>query len=229
MRRITASLVFAFLAVSAASASAETFGVKARDDYFTPDFRVLVNGDSVTWTVEGVNGHTVTSFPGSANSFDSSPETTDSCTIDGGLLGDERETDCLRAGSGFTVSFPDPGTYDYFCKIHGDPSRKPDPRAEVGAQPCQMCGRILVKPPSTSRPATRRPTPTADQTGSEPEPTASSSESMTGSPPASTDPSIVAAPGQDGGGGAPIAIAALAIGLLAGVAVLVWRRYLAPR
>jgi plastocyanin len=209
-------------------AGAETAVIKARDSYFTPDFRVLVTGDSARWTVESSQGHTVTSYPGAPRSFDSSPETTDSCTT-GGLL--PEPTDCLQPGSSYERNFSQPGTYDYYCKIHGDPSERPDPDLNAAAQPCGMCGQIVVKTPSSSRPATRRPAPAqSEQPRAEPSETPDPSPGASPSP--SDDPSLdpVANPGTDEGGLSPamgrLVISVIAIALLSGLGYLVWRRFL---
>lgn len=208
---------------------AETASIKGRDFYFTPDFRVLVTGESALWTIEGSAGHTVTSYPNSPTSFDSSPGTLDTCEPSGGgLLGEEVTPDCLQQGETFgPVTFDTVGTVDYYCKIHGNPGVHPDPSASAGSQPCGMCGRILVKVPSTGRPATRHPTPEPDETGSEvASPTPSASASVSADPSPQPSGSLIAgAADGDGSGGLRALFATGAIALLIGLGVLVWRRY----
>jgi plastocyanin len=232
MRRCVAALVACGLVVLVpASAGAGSASIKVRDDYFTPDFRILVPGDDALWFVEGFNGHTVTSYPDAPEPFDSSPLTTTTCTEDGGILG-STATDCLEQGDDWgPVEFDLVGTYDYYCKIHGDPSIDPVPSASAASQPCGMCGRILVKVPSSSRPATRHPTPEADPTqASEATPSASVTPSATEATNPQPSGSLVAggseAPGG-GSGGLRALFAAVAIGLLTGLGALVWRRYFA--
>lgn len=208
-------------------AHAETASIKVRDSYFTPDFRVLVVNDSAEWVVEGSAGHTITSYPNSVHQFDSSPGTTDSCEpVDGGLLDDDIVPDCLQQGDTWDETFTTAGRVDYYCKIHGDPSVHPDPSASVGSQPCGMCGRIVVKVPSSARPATRHPTPGPNPTETvDPSATPSASASAAVSP--SPGGSLVAGAetGDGGSGGLRALFATGAIALLIGLGVLVWRRY----
>ena len=231
MRRgFAVPIVMLFAALSAWPVQAETSSVKARDFYFTPDFRVLVTGDSVLWTVEGSAGHTITSYPNAATSFDSSPGTTDTCEPSGGgLLEGEVTPDCLQQGQTWgPETFNTVGTVDYYCKIHGNPSVHPDPSVSAGAQPCGMCGRILVKVPSSARPATRHPTPGPDTSETaDPSASPSASASIPGDPSPQPSGSLIAGGGDaDGGSGGLRALFATgAIALLTGLGVLVWRRY----
>lgn len=227
-RILRVTLAIGFLAFTAV-AEADTASTKVRDDYMTPHFRVLVTGDTMRWEVEGSNGHTVTSYPGSPRSFDSSRNTTDACST-GGLF--PTSTDCLERGDTFEVTFLRPGTYDYYCKIHGDPNVRPTAGSSATQQPCGMCGQIIVKNASTSRPATRRPVATATrpaEASASPSPSPSASPSNSSDP--ALDPSVVGS--QDPGGGfstgtGRLVISVVAIALLAGLGYLVWRRFLAP-
>lgn len=228
MRRILVASIAAAAVILPLPAGADTAVIKARDFYFTPDFRVLVTGDSARWIVEGNEGHTVTSYPGAPTSFDSSPETEDSCET-GGLF--PETTDCLQPGAAYERTFSQAGTFDYYCKIHGDPNKRPDPDLNAAAQPCGMCGQIVVKTPTSSRPATRRPAPGhTEQPRSEASETPEPSPGSTPSP--SENPSLdpLANPGQDDGGLSPVTgrlvISAIAIAILSGLGYLVWRRFL---
>ncbi len=70
------------------------------------DTRVAV-GSTVVWKQSGLQAHSVTAAD---ESFDSSP----SCS--------PIKTDkCLEEGDDFRVEFTEPGTYDYYCKVHGLP------------------------------------------------------------------------------------------------------------
>lgn len=234
-RSISLGVLSAAALVLALPVDAATSTVKARDDYFTPDFRVVVTGDTVSWTVEGTNGHTITSYPGSPYQFDSSPSTIDTCEASteggGGLLPGSPTPvtpDCLERGDTYERRFDQVGTIDYYCKIHGDPSRKPKASRHAADQPCGMCARIVVKTPASHRPATRNPAPaTATPTSSE-EPSGSPSAEPS---PSEIDPSLSgnASDEPTGGSGAPRAvIATFAVLILTGLGYLVWRRYFQP-
>lgn len=235
MRRALVAILLGLFGIMAVGpVAAATSSVKTRDDYFTPDFRVLVVGDKVQWQVEGGNGHTITSYPGSPTDFDSSPETTDTCETTpgsgGGIIGGDPEPpvvpDCLYAGAIFEETFDTVGTIDYYCKIHGNPKKRPKASANAASQKCGMCGRLVVKVPSTMRPA-----PDNDDVPSQttsPDPTASESgDTSTPSPSPSIDPSLIAGPGDAQGpnSAGTIIIASFALALLSGLGYLVWRRY----
>lgn len=69
--------------------------VSVEDFLFDPDAVTIAAGGQVTWTFNGAVAHNVTSSSGGfANSADQSSGT-------------------------YTVTFPNPGTFDYFCSIHG--------------------------------------------------------------------------------------------------------------
>jgi plastocyanin len=78
--------------------------VAIRDNFYDASVITVQLGDTVSWTNEGSNAHTVTS----EGFFDSSP----SCL--GGVVG------CMQPGDRFTLTFDAAGTYRYNCKIHGD-------------------------------------------------------------------------------------------------------------
>jgi plastocyanin len=224
----------ALLGTMAWPVQASTATVKVRDSYYTPDFRVIVTGDRVVWQVEGSEGHTVSSYPGDPVVFDSSPGTVDSCeptSTGGGLIGGGSQVvpDCLRQGDTYDQTFEDPGTIDFYCKVHGNPAKRPKPEKPSSSQPCGMCARILVKVPSTIAPATRHPTPEPHNNTN---PSASASPSPSVSPTVSGSPepgtSLVAgeSDGSTGGSGGLRALFATgAIALLTGLGVVVWRRY----
>jgi plastocyanin len=86
---------------SSSSAGAST--VDVQDNRFVAPSITITAGDSVTWSVSGVGTHSVTADDGS---FDSSP----ACP-----------TSCLSHGSTFSHTFSIPGTYPYYCRIHGGP------------------------------------------------------------------------------------------------------------
>jgi plastocyanin len=72
-----------------------TVDVAVQDDTFGPENTTVNAGDTVVWTWEGSNPHTVTSDTG-------------------GLFGSAQQT----AGT-FSFVFNTPGTYAYYCSVHG--------------------------------------------------------------------------------------------------------------
>jgi LPXTG-motif cell wall-anchored protein len=69
--------------------------VSAIDDAFSPRTLTVDPGETVTWSNDGENLHTVTSDDGV---FDSGP---------------------MDAGAAFSFTFEQPGTYPYYCQVHG--------------------------------------------------------------------------------------------------------------
>ena len=106
--------------------------VDVLDNAFDPESVTITAGDTVTWDVTGANPHTITADDGS---FDQS----------------------VATGDTFEQTFDTPGTYAYYCRIHG------------AAGGVGMSGTIVVEAaaasPSPSDTATS--TPTATPTGSE--------------------------------------------------------------
>ena len=85
---------------SASPAAASDWSVNVIDYEFQPQARAIAVGDSVTWNFT-VDGHTATSKPGQAESWNSAP--------DGGTN---------SAGVPFTKVFNRPGRYQYICVPH---------------------------------------------------------------------------------------------------------------
>lgn len=77
------------------------------DTDFRPRRTAIEAGTEVIWTQVGDQPHSVSAADGS---FDSSP----SC----GPLAVEK---CLGMDDAFSFTFYDPGTYRYYCKVHGLP------------------------------------------------------------------------------------------------------------
>lgn len=75
--------------------------IRIRDNSFDPPVLSVAVGRIVAWRHEGNNPHTVTS---------GTP------TQDPGSLFDSGN---LNNGNGFTFTFNQAGTYQYFCRIHG--------------------------------------------------------------------------------------------------------------
>lgn len=219
------SIVLAATALIPWPASAADFQIKAKDIYFTPSTRVITVGDTVTWTNDGDESHTVSSFPGAPAAFDSSPN--DDVCDDGNPLTPER---CLDPGDNFEFTFTTAGIYDYRCKVHGDTNAKPVAKGDQ-SEPCGMCGRVDVRAAS-SKPPEPSETPTLNRPSS-PTPSPSVSPSPTVSPEESPslpiEPGNGETPGGDSGGGAGSrgVIAIVAIAVLSGAGFFTWRRFLA--
>lgn len=64
-------------------------------------------GSTIVWKQSGLQAHSVTAAD---DSFDSSP----SCSP-------IKTEKCLGEGDDFSVDFTEPGSYDYYCRVHGLP------------------------------------------------------------------------------------------------------------
>jgi plastocyanin len=89
------------LSVGAAEGN-QAVGMQSRQ--YEPKELTVPAGTTVEWTNNEAIPHSVTADDGS---FDSHP----SCGGDGGT--------CLKQGEKFRQTFSKPGTYPYFCHIHG--------------------------------------------------------------------------------------------------------------
>ena len=78
-----------------ATAAPSTAAVTVRDNAFDPDEVVVAVGGTVTWTWAGSSQHNVT-------------------WVSGGLPNSATQTSGTHS-----VTFTSPGTYDYYCSIHG--------------------------------------------------------------------------------------------------------------
>ncbi|HLZ31342.1 MAG TPA: cupredoxin domain-containing protein [Chloroflexota bacterium] len=101
MRRTIGYLVIALLAgclapSTVASAQAPST-IAIQDNQFNPAQVTTSSGATLIWSNAGGDQHTVTADDGS---FDSGP---------------------LNPGDAFTLPAPAPGTYPYYCQIHGGP------------------------------------------------------------------------------------------------------------
>src|SRR5436309_10873699 len=96
---LAALLVLVALPRRASAATAVTL----EDNTFNPRMVTVATGSTVTWTDDGANPHSVTADDGS---FDSSP----GCP-----------SACLKRGDTFAFTFPGPGMFRYYCRIHGAP------------------------------------------------------------------------------------------------------------
>jgi plastocyanin len=91
-----------------APAGAASRSVTIVDNAFNPDNITVLVGDSVTWRNTGQRGHSVKADDGS---FDSSP----GCSF-------QNTSSCMAKDGTFTVTFSQPGSYFYYCAVHGSPN-----------------------------------------------------------------------------------------------------------
>jgi LPXTG-motif cell wall-anchored protein len=112
-------------------AQSQQAAVSVGDNFFEPQTLTITAGTTVVWTVVGSRPHTVTSDTGAFNSGSDSSQ-------------------YLRTGGVFQATFASPGTYPYYCVLHGGPG---------GAG---MSGRIVVQ---AAQQPTSTPTGTAAATG----------------------------------------------------------------
>jgi plastocyanin len=71
--------------------------ISAQDDQFVPAMTTLTAGTPLTWQNDGIEEHTITADD---NAYDSGS---------------------LDPGQTFALTFDTPGTYAYYCSIHGGP------------------------------------------------------------------------------------------------------------
>lgn len=93
------------------AAASETTTIVMRDSVFEPQTMTVPVGSTITWRNEGQKAHSATSVDGA---------------FDTGLFG---------SGMSQSLTFNQPGTFVYFCQLHGDPN---------GAD--GMVGTIIVTP-----------------------------------------------------------------------------------
>lgn len=224
------SLTAVCLTVAAVTppAAAENLTISIRDNVYQPDFRVIVPGDTVTWRNDGDAEHTVTAY---GDTFEGSSDSSRCVPDPNPILGNDPD-DCMDPGDRHSVRFSEEGTFEYYCKVHGNAAVRPDPGAR-GDQPCGMCGIIVVKEPKNTAPTSpsEDPTPTRRSSPtSSPSPEGSPSPSPNGN---GEDPSgegtVAAGDGGSGDGGIGRgAIALMSILALGGAGWWTWKRFLAP-
>lgn len=95
-------------AQSGAAADSSTSKAKVIDTAFVPRKLMVEAGTKVTWRQIGDQPHSVTAVDGS---FDSSPK----CSP---LKSDF----CDFEGDSYSFVFEQPGTFEYYCRIHGLPT-----------------------------------------------------------------------------------------------------------
>lgn len=199
---------FAIVAGSMFAAGADTQTVEVVGRSFEPARVGVFVGDTVRWVNTDNNRHSVSansSARAQGESFDSG------VNCPGGLL----FRNCLEPGESFSHTFTRAGTFTYRCRIHG---------SDTSFAECKMCGQVIVRERATqptSVPTTARPTVSGSPTASvSPSVTISGSPTATGSSPNAARP-----PGDD----EPlpvVPIAAAAVVLLGGSALVVYRTLL---
>lgn len=109
-RRISTLVAVTALALALPGLAAAQSGnsVDVVDSAFEPPTLTVMAGDQVTWTSSGSLPHTVTASDGA---FDSNPDC--ASFSDGGSGA------CMDNGETFDFTFDTPGTYAYYCKLHG--------------------------------------------------------------------------------------------------------------
>ena len=159
---------------------------------FAPSEVEVTAGSTITWQQTDALPHSVTASDGS---FDSHPN----CNSDG-------SGDCMGAGDTYPREFTTPGTFAYYCKVHGT--------SDGGG----MAGTITVtaaeddptEAPPTEPPATEPPTDDPTEAATTPAP----ATTATAAPTAAATPSL-----PETGADRPWALVALGAGLVAGGAL----------
>jgi plastocyanin len=88
------------------TSSGDKMTIEIVDTAFQPGEATVKVGTKVTWKQTGDQPHSATSVD---EIFDSSPD----CSP---LNSDEG---CFGSGDSYSYTFDEPGTYDYYCRIHG--------------------------------------------------------------------------------------------------------------
>lgn len=150
----TGLLVAAALLLTTTGATAqEAADVEVVDVAFEPSDVTIEAGGTVTWTQTGSLPHTVTADDGS---FDSHPD----CS--GG-------SDCMASGDTFSQTFDEPGTYAYYCRIHGGPGGTGMAGTvtvtAAGATPTDTATPTETGTPTEDAPPTTGDISVSDQTG----------------------------------------------------------------
>ncbi|MDQ4131682.1 MAG: plastocyanin/azurin family copper-binding protein [Actinomycetota bacterium] len=111
MAALVAALALALMPSTAQAANAEVYVTDATDGChhhcFVPEFVTVNNGESVTWRSVSGEEHDITRC-----SFGN-------CPHDGGTGTGPFPDHLLQIGESWTHTFIGPGTYHYFCAIHG--------------------------------------------------------------------------------------------------------------
>ena len=116
MRRgaVLAGVLLAAASAGSAQAADQTVGIGA--NAYTPPNVAVDPGDKVTWRWNGPDtNHSVTAAPDQAERFDSDPD-----GGDGYYFGPSLPNVIVHfPGDTFSHTFTMPGSYTYFCRVHG--------------------------------------------------------------------------------------------------------------
>ncbi|MGH2710533.1 MAG: cupredoxin domain-containing protein [Actinomycetota bacterium] len=126
-RMIPASVLLA-MALVPAPAKADAADVIISDNFYLPKTLTVQAGSTVLWEQQGNLPHNVEADDGTWNSH---PACTP--TVPGS---------CMRDGDTFSRAFPEPGTFGYYCRVHG------------GAEGVGMSGTVRVVEPGFVFPTT---------------------------------------------------------------------------
>lgn len=190
--RIAVLVTVAALSVPlAASAQDTTVTVGNGSFSFEPSEVEVTAGSTITWEQNDAFPHSVTASDGS---FDSHPN----CNPDG-------SGDCMGVGDSYPREFTTPGTFTYYCKVHGTPDGGGMAGTVTVTAAEQPTEDPTTEPPATEPPATE-------------EPTSQPTEAPTTSPAtAAPTPTQTAAPSlPETGADRPWALIVLGAGLVAG-------------
>jgi plastocyanin len=241
-KRLFAVVAVVLVLMASMPARASTFTISMRGGgspnffFFGNDQLIVVVGDTVRWVNSSDAEHTVTAYRNSqgVRAFDSSENTPDTGPCTGSPLG--AANDCVQPGQEYSFTFDQPGTFNYFCKIHsqtGAETVKPAPSRSAQNQPCGMCAVIEVRTATTQRPGSSGGSSGSGSSGgSVPKPKPSKSARATPTPTATptTDGSALGSSEDGGGGGGgKTALALLVIVALSGAGYMIWRKFLVVR
>ena len=96
-RLLAIGAVTSTLVIPSTAFAQDTPTVSVQDELFVPPQVEFVGGDTLTWSMDGAEQHTITADGGS---------------FDSGIM---------NLGDTFAFTFSAPGTYPYYCQIHGAP------------------------------------------------------------------------------------------------------------
>lgn len=182
--------------------------VSIKNFAFSPATVWVKPGWEVRWTNGGSTGHTVTTDAGAPEEFNS---------------------ETIQPTSSYQRAFSTIGTYDYRCTIHPGMRGKvivrttdvpPPPSPTPSPTPTPKKSATPSASPTPARTRSPSSTPSASKS---PSVSPSPKPAQTKAPSVSPSPSLVAAPKDGGGSGAPVALALVV--LLGGISVLVYQRF----
>ena len=194
---VAATLLATIAVLRVAPAHAATVNVTVADNVFQPASVTIAAGDTVVWTQPGTRVHNVTADDGSFSSGN------------------------LAAGGTFSRAFASPGTFRYYCSIHGAPGGI-GMSGVVVVQAAQVTTTTATPTTTTTAAPTTTPTTAAANTTS---PTTAAPQVLSASATAG-DTTAAAAPAQPAlasTGLITLPLLAIALALLLTGAVLVRR------